>query len=674
MPAISSRAEERIHGRAALEAVGMPLEFAAQVMLLASELGIAIAIRAGKPFQLYLELCKPKPSYVKAKTGNWGFMKGVIAADPLLAKMNASKELLIPPPMPSEVNLIQHTISLSEILTGLQKNNPEFELVSLDPELSPVDYVIKTNQLVVKPTKEYCPFDSEFYFGVHLNESNPPLNIDRRPIRTNLFEETPVTPLWWQPQWGNFAEQLSYRYPAYVKKENETFKPLEIYAVFSDSKNCPVTGDMDLLWVTKPKQESHLFPQSAHQVLNTSNLEACAKMLESLIELHQYFAEQRDEVFNINEISSESIGREGCLTPFESFFITTINARFAEYAEHINNLFQHGAENRNPGKPSDLDGPVLHIWNGEVILTESEKDLVDFVLNTPGYLEHNFIDIHPGWNMELWRPVIEKQIMLGQFPHFLEKIPLVPTAISLVNKCYDLLREKIHPHHDKYTSSLRIVRNHPVGRYDESKRLTAKENLAALEKFVGLNQEWHLDKTQKKLVIHKNNKEYIVSLNADEIDINICDATSISILMLVLQVLHISENEIIVHAQKTKHKKEFEKALQRVYMKDKDAIVPSARDLDALTQKIDDILVVTQDYKLNKPHTYAGLFGQRTRPRRLSFNADAKAQHAWLGFFKQKTTDMNDNEKIKFVRTHHRLQELFTDFNEAEVSSRLRSG
>jgi len=76
-------------------------------------------------------------------------------------------------------------------------------------------------------------------------------------------------------------------------------------------------------------------------------------------------------------------------------------------------MVRHGCDSRSPKPPESLNEPLLHIWKGDMYLTENEQDLIEFVLQ-PGYLENNFIHVHPQWDMALWAPVIIEQIKLKQ--------------------------------------------------------------------------------------------------------------------------------------------------------------------------------------------------------------------------------------------------------------------
>ena len=110
--------------------------------------------------------------------------------------------------------------------------------------------------------------------------------------------------------------------------------------------------------------------------------------------------------------------RAGVITPYE--LLRNMLANYWHNKDNIGyfeNPFQHGAENRSPIidpkiKP-DAGGPRLHIYQGQFIYTENEDQRVKLFL-IDGFLDNNFIHIHPLANMEKWYPVIAKQISLNQ--------------------------------------------------------------------------------------------------------------------------------------------------------------------------------------------------------------------------------------------------------------------
>ncbi|MDR3491756.1 MAG: hypothetical protein P4M12_06930 [Gammaproteobacteria bacterium] len=668
-----ARAEHRIHGREALEAVGIPLEFAAQIMLLANSLGIAIAIRAGKPFQLYNDHCIPKPSFVKAKTGNWGFAKGVIPENSQLGKIDANGVVVAPPVIPEEVSFTQHKISLGEIVRGLQNIPPEYQLISLDPSLTPEEYIQRHHRLAVVPAAEAAPKNNSVIFSIDLERGSLPLQVDVEPICTTLFKAKHECPSWWDEQWGKFSDRVSYRYPAeYQENISGPLLPLQIYAIRDNQDELiPITGDMDLLWVTRPTQKEikqrnlSVLPESAHRVVNTAELEGSALMLEALIELHTHFAEQRDEIFDINEISDESIGRAGCITPLESFFITKINERFSKFAPHITNLFQHGAENRNPGLPSDIDGKILHIWQGEVILTESEKDLVDFVLNTPGYLENNIIDVHPKWKMELWAPVINKQILLRQSIHS-EVMERYKKYIQTFWTAKDFISHLVLPFLSKAKDNnnddiIDVIRCQHEGSFFENKCFTARTSLNLLEKVCNIYPGWTLDKVEKCIYVKSETENIVIHLDADHISANSSSIVAMAVLIVVAQALDMVKQKIVVHSPKANNANKFQTVWNEFANPD---VRDRSDNLDQMISKIDDIISTSEKMKHDQPVKYykSFLFANK-QPRKLSFCADAKAQRAWLGFFDKKSSDMQPAEKEKFIEAHSRIKEIIKNFD-----------
>lgn len=125
-----------------------------------------------------------------------------------------------------------------------------------------------------------------------------------------------------------------------------------------------------------------------------------------------------------------SLERAGCITPFEFLQARLINVEYANpnslygaqtrpgtenpyFDPNIQNLIQHGAENRTPYAPVALEGKILHFYKGLIVLTEGEDQLINFMMSG-NYLKNNLIDIHYGWQMSKWAPVLEKQAKLNQ--------------------------------------------------------------------------------------------------------------------------------------------------------------------------------------------------------------------------------------------------------------------
>lgn len=415
-------------GTDALAAMGMPHEFAAQIMLQCAKYGTAMAIRAGKPFQIYEQACAPKPSVFKTKTSTWGPMAGMLTFSEELGRIDKETKQVVKRDVTKQemealyADRVQHSVPLSQIIRGIEKGEYE-RIVDPRPEYS--------NLLIVRSLEPYAPKGNEVVFAIDLTKAKRLPVIDKALIATHRklvreeHEKPPKKsmPPWWKDQWGDFKEKKSLLFPVtYKASADSEFQSLDVYGY----KGLPVTGDMDLLWIAPPgvkndnpyKAQIDAVP-GIHEVQNTCTLikveDAISNMAEVFILPFVALKETLDTKYPVN-MNIEHYRNFGCGTPYEYFLTTQINTGFKEAGvTHFENLFQHGAENHNPDdKSSDLNETMLHIYDGQIVLTNDERELVDFVLETPGYLERFAVSVPKGWDMNLWAPVIAKQLSIGQ--------------------------------------------------------------------------------------------------------------------------------------------------------------------------------------------------------------------------------------------------------------------
>lgn len=411
--------QDALHGRAALEAAGMPHELAAQVMLLANDFGVAIAVRAGHPSYLYEDLSVPKPLSIKAKTGNWGLTKGVIPRDPMFGNpANAEIEMDGHQLYSDHDDFVQHKVELNYVLRGLQKENPEFELVCIDGVMADDDIHARHRLMIRVLGMEHSPIQ-DTVFSIDLGNPLPESHVEVSHVRTQLTVANASKPLWWDDAFGVFEDRIHARYHLYYQHEmNDEAKPVEIYGKKVKGITLPITGDMDILWISRPNPEvagwlNHVVSSlPIHEPVNVNDSDVANNLHATLIAIARkdpnHFIERKD-------IQIARLQTLGCLTPFEAYIILTLNKRFASIVKNIANLFQHGPENRNPGRPSSIDSPVLHIVKGDKWITATEEALISCLLDDEKkYISSYPFDVHPVWNLELWAPVIRCQLKLGQ--------------------------------------------------------------------------------------------------------------------------------------------------------------------------------------------------------------------------------------------------------------------
>lgn len=418
-----------------LAEAGIPPKFADVLTEMGKEFGTCFSFRMGSPWSLYGEESAPKPSNVKAKTSNSPFTRGVVPVEShlfgkiengVIRQHNMEAHEL---PVDSQNNVtlpqVQHKLTLMDVVAGLQNNPPTYTLVGTPEEIR------QTNEIRIQATTNIDGL-KDVIVTLQLNESISPLNIKRENVFATQKGSVPE-PTWWDTKWGDFNIKAEHSYPAYYSKNQKSEKqPLMVYGIDTNStskKIKPITGDQDLLWVTRPnpdyykKNESQkLFsdatlnlPEGATDVINTFKPAGAREMKKNLFILDAHFAQTPDKkLFQTDtDLSAKMITNLGCVTPHEAYVILAANKKTTEHIQHIGEFLQHGAENRNPGAPSNIDSPMVHFYSGKAIITRDERSLMLFVLKTKGYLEKNIFDVHPRWDMKLWGDVVEKQMQLG---------------------------------------------------------------------------------------------------------------------------------------------------------------------------------------------------------------------------------------------------------------------
>jgi hypothetical protein len=405
------REERRI-----LEKTGVPPVFAQFLKEKSLLFDVAFALRANSPTPRYLMPAAPKPSSVKAKTGNWGFTKGVIAVDPELGKIEKlhGKWFLIkrsPGELPKkESGILQelvHTLSLQEVLAAL--NGGEFRIIGTEQDIQDSGY------LVLQPENHF-PDESDIIFSINFNEKKSRIEKQCKIDFAKMLAKLPAKeskPLWWKDEWGKFEEALDNYYPALYKHANDTvFHDILAYGIADETnKVLPVTGDQDLLWISVPSSKQEIF-KDFETVINTFEDGGIEKLYGERIALYLKLGGKPDDAEK--SIRNGSIAGLGSVTPFESYIIDEVNLAFSCCGvRHLRDLIQHAADNHNPDHPSPLDAIMLHVWRGRISLTRNENDIIHYVMQ-PGYPNENIIDVHPKWDMTKWSTVINMQIALKQ--------------------------------------------------------------------------------------------------------------------------------------------------------------------------------------------------------------------------------------------------------------------
>lgn len=482
----------------ALAEIGIPPAFADQIAQQAVQGDFAFALRGNQPFQFYdtdhTSYISPKPGIVKAKNSNWGFVQGAIPVDYKhlgkieksgnIREMNFKKEFK----KPEVLAQIQLNMSLSLIVQGLNATPPEYKLVG-DPKQDGILRVKKH----VDADANVSEAVKNIIFSVNLNKlAKPEVSklsrassmLDAKKLRLSQSHLL-VAPSWWdEAKFGSFAVQQNHFYPSMYQTSLDT-KPqeLKVYGIKNpDGRVATIRPDQDLLWISRASSGAKKENSELHQVVNTFNEDGPEKMMRLL---RKHFSMSLEAVVALRH----DIAAMGCVTPTEAYQLIQANEQFLKDKDvsYIGKLFQHGAENRNPFLPSDLDGKMLHVWNNEFYVTHNEKELVNFVLYTKDYLAKNIIDIHPGWDMSLWGPVVKKQL------------ELYPDQVSETTR-------------QAYKDSIKVE----LLASSQSVNLLSKENKEQIDKLIKTNH-WEYDANVSAIIIDHKDR---IFMSADSIRAN----------------------------------------------------------------------------------------------------------------------------------------------------------
>lgn len=382
-------------GKEAIIAANFPHEFVAVAMLKSHELNISLAIRSGQP----PNTCKgfpvsPKPMAIKTKTCSYEqhvrFLAGFIAWNQFIFGQKKSC------PIPENgFKPVQLYVSLREIIADAR--NGEYD-----------GFTLKNNCLEFKAPFSDTDTKKNITFSLDLSKRRKSLELDNKTVKMLtpwVKNPTIEKPKCWNDSLGNFDELINDLYPISYCLQGGYFLPVQVAATL-DGK--PITGDADILWIGIPVK---LADASDHKQYNVTNSLELKALLFNFLFLCKRI--KVDELASLLDHIESFAKTAGVITPYELLTEKLINDEFAKSCSHFFNLLQHGPETNNPGKPSSLDGKILHFYHGLPVLTENEDELIQLVTQK-GFLEKYYIRIHPGWNMEKWSPVIKRQIELNQ--------------------------------------------------------------------------------------------------------------------------------------------------------------------------------------------------------------------------------------------------------------------
>ncbi|MDR3492506.1 MAG: hypothetical protein P4M12_10805 [Gammaproteobacteria bacterium] len=416
------------HGTQAVLESGFATPFAAALVEKTKEIQCSIALRAGQAPNIDAPSeVSPKPMAVKTKTSSdeqgLPIVAGWIPVDQATFGRSGSKD--VPPNFGGTTPEEDGSKNAFHLQTSLRS-------ILADAKAGKYDVVKENNFLVFKsklPDKtNYNDYDKEhgkglidknqITFRINLAEEFKPAvislekakelrpEVDRDP--GDMLAKLGISDAELE-KYDKQAFSIDYKLPG---KEN--FNPLLVAA----QNGKPITGDADKLWVAPPIDIVRKCKQMANVNYNAGDPSQLKVLIKNYIELKSVYLMRKltkDEVKNEYDKIYQYAKTAGIITPFELLSNKIINDEFIKSMPYQAFLLQHGPETNNPGDPSDLDGKMFHVHNGQTYLTESEDELVSFVLNKEiNYIQDKFVMVHPGWKMEKWAPVIEEQIKLGQ--------------------------------------------------------------------------------------------------------------------------------------------------------------------------------------------------------------------------------------------------------------------
>jgi len=470
-PEILEILEEFTTGDAALREAGIQVEFAAHLILHFSHFGTGVSLRVGTT-PSYDGKRIAKPGTTPSKNSNHGLVNGFIPIDPALTKIDEA-QATIPHHPHDKAKLdagtqpsVQLNLSMREILASLEKDG-DMEIVpgeTIGDQLV-LKYRPGKEPVTDKPGEGSVKFSGKFY--IDLNQGK---DVERQysvlwnkpiPDPDNTGEFLNI-----KPEGLDGKAHLEIRKKC-LAKINDDFpicygsgapgEPLKVFAAAHPltKEMLPITGDWDFLVLGHPPnlpdyayQVFHTLPKKTTasaeakitQIIADKNIADLASQTHALFKHLKKIAQNKKEkdrdlldkylvsVSYDQIFRKEALNSAGSITPFEFLQALMINHAYQQKNSHlygekgatnssfdanIINLVQHGCENRSPYKPSPMNGKMLHFYRGLKVLTRNEDELIKLYLSGD-YLKNSRIDVHHGWDMKKWGPVIVKQKILGQ--------------------------------------------------------------------------------------------------------------------------------------------------------------------------------------------------------------------------------------------------------------------
>lgn len=423
--------------------VEMPPSFVDKVQKVSRQMfGLVLSFRGNSSAPAYRNAGYPKPPSVKGKLSNIPGAEGFLVVDDArYGKRDKNGKIItypshaLPEDKKGECVLpkIPARRSIEYFMDGLNSDPPRFKLVGSSSEEKEIVAEIKrTGILRVSPITSFSDVN-EMVFRIDLNAKDvtPPLAGVKREAMTSVEAIAYAKPEWFigdDSEWEK-ALQQNYILRAQDKfdltQEDPEKDVLMIYGMKGPKDQVvPIIGDQDLLWITIPKAVYDQLPDKklATDPIDTREVTVLAdggkvptgliKMKEALLQIDKDLHAGESTLFQDPTDIPAVVASWGVLTPYEAYIAIQINKEFGIEFSHLLALIQHGPENRSPYKPEDLNGNLNHIGTDFVEQTNSEEELIAFVLRE-NFLKKHIITIHPGWDMEKWGEVVKMQQTLG---------------------------------------------------------------------------------------------------------------------------------------------------------------------------------------------------------------------------------------------------------------------
>ncbi|MDR3476969.1 MAG: hypothetical protein P4M14_02925 [Gammaproteobacteria bacterium] len=371
----------------------LPFEFVAAAAIIAAKLGGPNSMLTSRVTLWSQDSIPsaPKPPSTKLKTGKGGISGGVIPVDidtttnegpggQLIAlKQNGDHR---PGADEKDITTVQWAKPLEQIITGLDKNPPEFTMLS-----SPED-IKKNGFMEFKVNCAEGGIDQAVY-RVDLKQSN---DSTVKPI--NIKETEAKAPKWWDENlFGNFSQKAREGFHVDYKKTPEAeFKPYEVYArLGKDGSKLPLSGDQDIFFI--PRSEKYDLGALATEVVDTYDevethgIDGVENLIDKMKQVHLAVLEQDCEA---GEISKEDMQKSinnfmvfldsshsyvhalGTITPYEAYFTIQLNNQIAKVKEQFKD------------DPEGLSNLVKNI-NVDLSIGLKNIKTVDIDLNTAWY-------------------------------------------------------------------------------------------------------------------------------------------------------------------------------------------------------------------------------------------------------------------------------------------------